>query len=299
MHYRVRYKPPLDCFYDSRCLCRLNVEWGIPWCSILTIWDDGSSYYNMSPFSASCFIWYSLDSRIQEAIGIVMFRRLIEQCRTLNWAAPESWCKSLVRLWQLPGHKFCKHLWQCLFCPSWATRANACCFPLHTQIVRENTAWFAVLRYRLVLPTLGVVTNTEECHEPWNMSCISVCLSLPMSAYMWKISTWSTKYLVSHHIQWWTWPSSKQHRNALCVGGALASAFWGVSWSRRSAWLDESDWSGSGCSAGSLIIIARNISLSHQAIRESTQVLSSQYLYNCPKTLLQLLLSPKTNKTEC
>jgi len=100
------------------------------------------------------------------------------------------------------------------FYPSRTTLANACSCSFITQNCWVITALFAAVRFRPVPPSLGVVTNTEGFREFWNLSCISVHSSLPISVYTWNISIWSAKYFVSHHFTWRTWPGRGQNCNA-------------------------------------------------------------------------------------
>jgi len=112
---------------------------------------------------------------------------------------------------------------------------------------------------------------------------------------MWNISTWSAKYLDSHHFKWQTRPGRGQNSTACCGGVALGSAFWFLC-SGMSISLDASSSSGSGDCAGSLASIGRNASLSHREIGESTQVLSGHSSYHCAETSLQSSMSPNTDK---
>jgi len=137
--------------------------------------------------------------------------------------------------------------------------------------------------------------NTEGFRESWNLSCISVRSSLPISAYMWNISACSAKNLVSHHFKWRTWPGRGQDSAAFC-GGAPGSALSSLACSGRSASLDLSSWLGSGYSAGSLTSIGPNVSLSHPKIEQSTHVLSGHSSYDCPETSLRSSVSPNTNE---
>jgi len=137
--------------------------------------------------------------------------------------------------------------------------------------------------------------NTERFGKSWNWSRISVRSSLPISAYMWNISTWSAKNFVSHHIKWRTSPGSGQNSTAFSGGGALGSVFSFLS-SGRSVSLDLSSWSGLQFSAGSCTTIDKNVSLSHRKIGDSTQVMSSHSWCHCPETLLWCSVSPNTNE---
>ena len=167
---------------------------------------------------------------------------------------------------------------------------------MNTQNICVITAWCAAVRLRPVPATLVVVTNTELFGESWNLSCISLRSSLPISAYMWTICKWSVKTFVSHHFKWWTWPRSGQNSTAVWGGGALAKAHLLLSGSSRSASFDDSSSSGFEYSAGSLTSIGRNVSLSHLKIGESTQVSSGHSLYHCPET--SFLSSGSPNTTE-
>jgi len=102
--------------------------------------------------------------------------------------------------------------------------------------------------------------------------------------------------LVSHHFEWQTWPGRGQNSIALCGEGAPGSAFALLSCSGRSASHDSLSWSGSGYSAGSLTSIGRNVSLSHQKIRESIKVVSGHSLHHGPGKLLQSSVSPKLTR---
>jgi len=182
------------------------------------------------------------------------------------------------------------------FCRSQITHPNTCRGSFNTQNFWVNTAWFAAERFKLVLPTLVVVTNTEGFCESWKLSSISVRSSLPISAYMWNISTVSAKNFVSHHFTWQTRPGRGQNSTAFYGGGAPGSAFSFRSCSGRSACIELSSWSGSGYSAGSLTITGRDVSLGHRKIGESTQIWSGHSSYYCPETLLQSSVSPSTSE---
>jgi len=95
-----------------------------------------------------------------------------------------------------------------------------------------------------VPPTLGVATNWSGFHGSWNMSCITVHSSLLISAYMWNISTWSTKCLVSHHLKGQILAGRGQNRIPYCGTGAPRSAFSFLLGAELSASLDVSSWSG-------------------------------------------------------
>jgi len=111
----------------------------------------------------------------------------------LIWTRPECWWRSLTQLLKPPGPVLSNYVTGTLFCSRWTTCANACCSSFSTQNFCDITAWFSAVRFSPVQPTLGEVMNTEGFCESWNVSCISVCSSLPISACMWNISTWSTK----------------------------------------------------------------------------------------------------------
>jgi len=138
--------------------------------------------------------------------------------------------------------------------------------------------------------------NTQGFCESWNLSCISRRSSLPNSAYMWNVSTWSARYLVSYHFTWRTWPVREQNSTAFRGEGAPGSALSILSCSGRSVSLDSSSWSASGYSACSLTSIVRNGWLSKRKIGESTQVLSGHSSYNCPEMSFRSSVSPNTNE---
>jgi len=185
-----------------------------------------------------------------------------------------------------------------LFCRSRTTHANACRSSFNSQNCGVITAGFPAETLRPVTPSLGVVTNTEGFCQWWNLSCISVGSSLPISGYMWNIATRSAKDLVSHHFKWRTWPGRGQNCTAFCGGGALGSEFWFL-WSGRSVYHDTVPSAGSGYSAGSLTRIGCNITLSHPKIRESTQEASGHSSNHCPDLSFQSSMSPNTNETIC
>jgi len=87
------------------------------------------------------------------------------------------------------------------------------------------------------------------------------------------------------------------NRTALCTEGALGSPFPFLSCSRRSTNHDVSSLSCSWSSAGLFAGICRNVSLSHQKVRYSTQILSGHLLYLCWETLLQFSMYTITNET--
>jgi len=180
--------------------------------------------------------------------------------------------------------------------PESDNRANAWRCSFNTQNSWVITAWFSAVMFRPVRPTSGVVTKIEEFGDSWNFRCISVHSSLPISTYMLKISKWSAKNFVSHHFKWQTWPGRGQNSTAFYGGGARGKALSSLSCSCTSASFDASSSSGSGYSSGALTSIGRNVSLSYQKIRESTQVLIGQSLYHCPETSLWSSVSPITNE---
>jgi len=113
---------------------------------------------------------------------------------------------------------------------------------------------------------------------------------------MWNISTWSAKYLVSHHFKCQTWPGRGPNSTTFCGGGALERAFLCLLYSGRSASHNWSSSSSSGYSAGLLTSIGTNVSLSHREIGELCQVSSALSSYYCLETLLLSFVSPNTNK---
>jgi len=168
-----------------------------------------------------------------------------------------------------------------------------CSFNLPNFLV--ITAQFASVRFWPISPTLGMVLNTEGFRESWNLSCISGRSSLPILAYTWKISTWSAKNFVRHHLKWRTWPRSGQNSTAFCGGGALGGACSFLS-SGRSISLDTLSWSDSGYAAGSLTSIGKNVSVCHWKIGDSTWVLIGYSSCHCPETSLRPLVSLNTNE---
>jgi hypothetical protein len=124
--------------------------------------------------------------------------------------------------------------------------------------------------------------------------------SLPISVYMWNISTLSAKNFVNHHFKWRMWPERGQNSIAYCGGGALGSAL-SVLYSGRRVSLDASSWLGSGCSAGSLTCIGKNVSLTHRKIGYYTQLLSGHSSCNCPETSLpsSMFHSTKEKHASC
>jgi len=136
---------------------------------------------------------------------------------------------------------------------------------------------------------------TERFRESWNWSCISVRSSLPISGYMWNISRWSAKYLVSYNFSWRTRPERGQNSTVFC-GGALGSACSFLSCSGRSANLDVSSWSGSAYSAAPLTSIGRNCSLSVRKIGQSTRVSRGHSSYNFLETSLWSSVTPNCNE---
>jgi len=83
---------------------------------------------------------------------------------------------------------------------------------------------------------------------------------------------------------------------AICGGGALWSALSCLCCFGRSATLDVSYWLGSGYSPGLTTPIGRNVCLSYQTIRESTQASSGHSLYHCPELVLSSLVSSTLTK---
>jgi len=73
------------------------------------------------------------------------------------------------------------------------TPANAYRYIFNTKNFLVIIAWFAVVGFGPVPPTLAVVTNPEGFCESWNLSYIAVRSSLPISAYLWVLSTSSIK----------------------------------------------------------------------------------------------------------
>jgi len=254
---------------------------------------NGSSDCNVSPFSVSSFLCSAQSSRIQNIINVVMFSPLCKPCRTLIRATPECCWRSPARSLSSPGPVFSNHVCGTRFCPSRTTCANACHCSFNTQHFWVITAWFAAVRFRPVQPTLGVVMNTEGSRESWNLSCISVCSSLPISAYMWNISTWSAKNFVIHHFKWQTWSGRGQHSTAFCGGGAQGGEL-SCLCSGNSVSLDASSWSASGYTAGSLTRIGNDVSLSHLKIGGSTQVSSGHSSCHCPESSLRSSVTPNT-----
>jgi len=108
-------------------------------------------------------------------------------------------------------------------------RQKAYCCLFNTDNFCSITEWYAVVRFRPVPSTLGVVTNTEGLHESSNLRCISLRSSFPIAAYIWKISTSSATYYVIHHFKWRTSPRRGENCTALCGGGALGRAFLSLS----------------------------------------------------------------------
>jgi len=159
--------------------------------------------------------------------------------------------------------------------------ANACRCSLNTQNFWVITTSFAAIRFRHLLPTLGVLMNTQGCRESWILSCISVHLSLPIAADMWNISTWSTQNFISHYCKWRTWPGREQHSTASGGEGALGGAC-SFLWSGRSVSLDVPSWQVSGYSAGSLTSIAKIVPFRLWKINDSTRVSSSHLSCHCP-----------------
>jgi len=59
----------------------------------------------------------------------------------------------------------------------------------------------------------------------WKFSCISGCSSLPISAYLFNMSPWLTKYFLSHHFEFSIWPWWEWHSATMWGGGAPRRAF--------------------------------------------------------------------------
>jgi len=178
------------------------------------------------------------------------------------------------------------------FWPSRTTRAPAWHCSFSTQNFCVITTWSAVIRFGPVLDTLGVVTNTERFHESWNLCCISVGSSSPISVYKCNISTVSAKYFVSHHFRRRTWLGRGHNSMVFCGGGELGRALSIFSCSRRSVCLDASSWSWLGYSEGSLKSNGRNLSLSLDKLAELTHFLSVYSSYQCPESSLRFSVSP-------
>jgi hypothetical protein len=136
--------------------------------------------------------------------------------------------------------------------------------------------------------------NAEGLHESWNLSCISVSSSLPNLAYRCKISTWSTKYMVSHHYKWRRWPGRGHHRTACCDRGALGRALSWLPGSRRCGSLDTSSSSDLGYSPWSLTSTGRDVSHRHRSTGVSIKVSGGHSLYHCPDMSLWFDVAPNT-----
>jgi len=225
-----------------------------------------------------------------------MFSRLNKPCRAFICATPECWWRSLALSSKTRGPIFCNQVWRTLICHSRTTCANACRCSFNTQHFRVITAWFPAVRFRPVLPALGVIMNSEGFGKSWNLSFISLRSSLPISAYRWNMATWSANHLVSHQFEWWTWAERLQNGTAFRGGGAPGSAFSFLSCRGWSASLISSSLSGSEYSAGFLTSIGRNVSLGHRKIGESTQVSSGHASYHCLETSLRSSVSTNTDE---
>jgi len=225
-----------------------------------------------------------------------MHSQLIRPCRTLICTTLESWWRSLARWSYAPGPLCSDHDGWPQFCASQTTRVNACHCSLNPQNLWVITAWSAVVWFRPLPPTLGLVINTEGFCESWKLSCISVCSWLPISEYIWNMSTWSAKYFVSQHCMWRTMPG--QGRNSTDFGGvdALRSKLWFLSCAARSTTRDVSSWSGSGYSACWWRSTGRNVYLTHGNVKESTQIPLGYSMYHRPDRLLRLSVSPYANE---
>jgi len=183
-----------------------------------------------------------------------------------------------------------------LFCPSLTTCANAWHYLFNTQYFCIITTRFAAVRFRLGAPTCGVVTNTEGCHESWNLRFVFHCSSLKLSAYIRNVATWSAKYLVNHYFESETWPRRRQNYTILCERSALVSATWLLSCIWSSASLNASLWSGSSYSVNSSTSSGGNPSHSHGKIGESTEVSSGHSLNLCLEMFLGWCISSDIDK---
>jgi hypothetical protein len=132
--------------------------------------------------------------------------------------------------------------------------------------------------------------------ESWNLRCISVCSSLPISTYMLKISKLSAKNLVSHHSKWLMWPGWGQNHTAIWEGGARYRVHLLLLCLCKIAAFDASSSLRLGYSTCSLTSICRHVPLSHRQIVQSTQILSGHLLHHCHETSFQSSVSPNTNE---
>jgi len=137
--------------------------------------------------------------------------------------------------------------------------------------------------------------NTDRFCECWNLSCISVCSSLPISAYKWKISTWSEKYMVNNHLKEWTWLRRGQNHAIFCRGPALVITSSIFSCSGRSSSPDEFSLSGLGYSADSLTSIWWNSTHCLLKIGISTAGSSGHASYQLPHTWMWFFRSLNTH----
>jgi len=176
------------------------------------------------------------------------------------------------------------------------TYENVCNCSFNTQNCGVITAWCASVSCMAVLSTLSEVTNTKGFGKFWNFRYISVLSLLPISEYMWIISTWWTKYLVSHHCKWQTCSWREHNRTANCGGDALEFAFALLWCAGRSSSVVGSCWTGWEYSAGWLTSIGRNVPVSQYHIGESTNHLRCHSLSRCSETLFWLLVPSNTHE---
>jgi len=214
-----------------------------------------------------------------------MFGQFINPCMTLISLNAEWWWRSFRWLWEPPESVFSIQVCGTRFWLSRTTCANAWHCIFTTQNIRVINRYFAVVRCRLALPTMGIVTNTEGFRESWNLSCISVHSSMPFSAYMRNVSTRSAKVLLSHCFSWRTWPGTAIMSTAFGREGTLGSAWSPYSYSWRNTSHNASGWSRSGYFSLSLITIGRNASVKHRIVIESTQVWCGHFSYHFPEPL--------------
>jgi len=132
------------------------------------------------------------------------------------------------------------------------------------------------VRFSPFPPTFGIVMNTQKFFESWNLSSMSVHSSSPISGYMWKLSTWSAKYMVSHCYKWQIWSCRRKKMINICGGGAPKRACSFCSSVQRRAWLD-----GLSCSGSS----ANNISV------------RAEWLLQCQLAPSELSESPRWQTT--
>lgn len=162
------------------------------------------------------------------------------------------------------------------------------------QTLGAVTLRFVVVNFWPILPTLGEVKSTEGFCELWKLSCISVHSSLPVSAYMWNILTWSARDLVSQHLKWQTGPGRGHNSTIFCEEDIQGNAFSFLYCFERSASLDVLLWSGAGYSAGWLPSIGRSASLSQCKIWESYKLWSGHSCYPCLHMALLSSVTPNT-----